>query len=81
MLDEIFEESSVAQYLMEKGQETGRRQMALDMARMALESRFGMLAEDLLAALNTADEAALRDVVAHIGTDSLEQARARLGIV
>ena len=80
MLDEIFEESSVAQYLMEKGQEEGRRQTARDMARMALESRYGTLAEDLLAALNAADEAALRDVVAHIGTDSLEQARARLGL-
>lgn len=76
MLGEIFEESSVAQWLMEKGQEEGRRQMV----RAALEGRFGTLSEDLLAALNAADEAALRDVVAHIGTDSLEQARSRLGL-
>jgi hypothetical protein len=61
---------------MEKGQEEGRRQMV----RAALEGRFGTLSEDLLAALNAADEATLRDVVAHIGTDSLEQARARLGL-
>jgi predicted transposase YdaD len=91
MLDEIFEESSVAQWLIERGRkegseqgrdegrEEGRRQMARDMARMALESRFGTLSEEMLAALNIADEAALRDVVAHIGTDSLEQARSRLG--
>lgn len=41
--------------------------------------KIGTLCEETLAALNGADEAALRDVVAHIGTDSLEQARSRLG--
>ena len=84
MLDEIFEESSVAQWLIERGRkegsEKGRRQMARDLARLALEGRFGTLHEDLLAALNAADETVLRDVVAHIGTDTLEQARARLGL-
>ena len=45
---------------------------------MALESKFGALSDDLLAALNTADQETLEDIVTHISADTLEQARARL---
>jgi predicted transposase YdaD len=59
-----------------KGKAEGMRQMA----RVALEGRFAPLTADVLAALQTADEATLRDVVAHVASDSLEQMRARLGL-
>lgn len=88
MLDEIIEESSVAQWLIERGRkegsakarEEGREEGRRQMVQAALEGRFGSLPEDMLAALNAADEAILRDVIAHIGNDTLEQARSRLGL-
>jgi hypothetical protein len=50
------------------------------MTQVALEGRFGTLSADLLAALETASPETLEDIVAHISTDTLEQARARLGL-
>jgi predicted transposase YdaD len=87
-MDEILQESSYAQYLLqrgraegrEEGREEGQREMAGRMAQLALEGRFGTLSEDLLAAVRMADEAVLREIVAHIGTDSLQQVRQRLGM-
>jgi len=49
-------------------------------AQAALEARFGPLEADIQAALNTADEATLKALAAHISTDSLEEMRARLGL-
>ena len=88
MLRDLLRESSVAEALREegkaegeaKGKAEGMRQMAQQMAQVALEGRFGPLAADVLAALRTADEAALQEVVAHVAGDSLEQMRARLGL-
>ncbi|MGH2516843.1 MAG: hypothetical protein ACRDHP_14410 [Ktedonobacterales bacterium] len=83
-MEDIFLESSLGQYLIQQGREEGReegqRQMARGMAQVALEGRFGPLNADVLAAVNAADEAVLRDIVAHIGTDSMEQVRKRLGV-
>jgi phage-related tail protein len=76
MIDDLLRESSIAQLFMEQDREEGERQMA----RLALEGRFGALGEDVLAALGSAGEAALRDLVAHVSTDTLEQARGRLGL-
>ncbi|HEV2461565.1 MAG TPA: hypothetical protein VGS80_24685 [Ktedonobacterales bacterium] len=73
MIDYLLRESSIAHLFMEQDREEGERQMA----RLALEGRFG---EDVLAALGSAGEAALRDLVAHVSTDTLEQARGRLGL-
>lgn len=47
------------------------------MARRALEKRFGQLSEDLLAAIQNADEATLEEV---IGSETLEEARTHLGL-
>ena len=80
MIDELLRESGIAQLFIEQGREEGREEGERQMARLALEGRFGALSEDMLAALGSADEATLRDLVAHIGTDTLEQARARLGL-
>ena len=46
----------------------------------ALEGRFGALDADALAAIEAAQEDPLMAVVAHVSVDSLEQARARLGL-
>jgi hypothetical protein len=73
MIDYLLRESSIAQLFMEQDREEGERQMA----RLVLEGRFG---EDVLAALGSAGEAAPRDLVAHVSTDTLEQARGRLGL-
>jgi len=54
--------------------------MARRMARIALEGRFGPLSDDLLAALQKADEATLRELVGHVSTETPEQVRARLGL-
>jgi hypothetical protein len=64
--------------ILAKKKAEGMREMAQRMARRALESKFGALSDDVLAALDTADQETLEDIVAHISADTLEQARARL---
>lgn len=76
MIEEIWEESSYGEAV----QTHARKKMAREMAQLALESRFGKLDEDILAALKPADEATLKALVAHSSTDTLEQVRARLGL-
>lgn len=94
MGEEILKESTYVEVLIEKwepvilakreaegearGKAEGMREMAQRMARRALESKFGTLSDDVLAALDTADQEALEDIVAHISADTLEQTRARL---
>jgi hypothetical protein len=72
MIDDLLNESSVADAFIEEGE---RR-----MARAALEGRFGPLSEEVLAALQHADEATLQDLVAHVTDETMEQVRARLSI-
>ncbi|HLJ82434.1 MAG TPA: hypothetical protein VKT52_13165 [Ktedonobacterales bacterium] len=72
VIDEILKESSIAEVFREEGM---RRTV-----HIVLEGRFGPLADDLLAAINGADEAALEQVAAHAATDTLEQIRERLGL-
>jgi hypothetical protein len=72
--DEIFGEDR-----REQGREQGMREMARSMAETAWEGRFGPPAEEVRSALQRADVDALKALVAHIATDSIEQARARLG--
>jgi hypothetical protein len=69
MIEEIWKESSFAEAVTEI---TARR-----MARAALEKRFGPLSEDVLTAIQAADEATLEEVV---GSLTLEEARAHLGL-
>ncbi|HLV99250.1 MAG TPA: hypothetical protein VKT82_11310 [Ktedonobacterales bacterium] len=59
-----------------KGMAKGMRKMA----QVALEGRFGALSDDMLAALEASSQETLEDIVGHISTDTLEQARARLGL-
>jgi len=47
---------------------------------VALEGRFGSLSEDVRTAVATTDETTLRELMAHLTTESLEQVRARLGL-
>ena len=63
-----------------RGKAEGKNEEMRRMARIALEGRFGPLSDDLLAALDQADEAICEAIVAHITTDTPEQVRARLGI-
>ena len=72
MIDDLLKESSVVSAFLDEGM---RR-----MVRVVLEGRFGPLADDLLSAINKADEATLEQIGAHATTDSLEQIRKRLGL-
>jgi hypothetical protein len=88
MVDELLKESGVLELLAQemaveaaaeaeiKGKLEGERQMA----RVALEGRFGTLGGDILAAIEAADEATLRVLVGNVTSDDLQQARARLGL-
>jgi len=78
MSTELIEGSSLYQQWVAKGREEGERTALRDSARLALTSRFTSLPDDILQALEQADAAQLRDVLAHIGSDTLEQVRARL---
>lgn len=72
MLDELIAESPLA--------ELWKEQAKRELARDALEGRFGSLPEDIVAAVQEADEATVRALVRHISTDTMEQVRERLGL-
>lgn len=76
LMREIWKESSYKDAV----RDYARKKTAREMARLALEGRFGTLSDDMLAAIRAADMAALKKVIAHITSDTLEQARARLGL-
>ncbi len=84
MVDELWEASSMGREYYEALKAEGRAERASagmrKMARVALEGKFGTFPEDMLAALEIADEAALVTVVGHIASDTLEEPRARLGL-
>lgn len=84
MVNELWQHSSVAQALKEEGREEGRAEgraeATHDLARLALEGRFGELSTDLLEALGRADEATLRELIKRVARDSLEQIRTLLGL-
>lgn len=76
MIDDLLNESSVADAFIEEGE----RRMARRMALAALGGRFGPLSEEVIAAIGTADEATLQEIVAQVATETLEQVRTRLGM-
>lgn len=80
MIDDIFRASSVSEIFLEEGEAKGRLAATRRLARVALEGRFGALPEDVLVGIEAAQEDALVAVVAHVTTDSLDEARARLGL-
>lgn len=88
VIHDIWKESSFAEAayeifhdeLVAEGKAEGELTGARELARVALEGRFGTLSEDMLATLTTADQQTCRDIVAHLTTDTLDEARARLGL-
>lgn len=76
MINDLLNESSVADAFIEEGE----RRMARRMTQAALEGRFGTLSADVIVAINTADETTLQGIVAHVATETLEQVRRRLGL-
>ncbi len=89
MIDDLLRESGVAEYFrqeaLKEGKEAGMREGLREgmqkMVIVALEGRFGAVADDLRAAVNQADEATLEAVMAHITTETLDQLRERLGLL
>jgi predicted transposase YdaD len=88
MSTEFLEEFPLYHYLMAKaeargearGKAEGKAEGLREATRLGLENRFGPLNTEMQTALSQADEAALKDILAHIATGSLEQLRARLGL-
>lgn len=79
MMKELCKVSSVTRTAFAEGREEGRTEEACRMAQLVLERRFGTVGQDLLEALNRAQEATLEELVLE-NTWSLEQIRARLGL-
>lgn len=63
-----------------EGKEQGIAEAMRAMVQRTLEGRFTTLDADLLAAITTASEATLNEVITHVATDSLAQIRARFGL-
>ncbi len=85
MVNELWKESSAAQILLEegeaKGRVEGRAEEARKIARAVLTRRFGPPAEEVLAAIDAADEATLLEIIENMSSgESLEQVRTRLGV-
>ena len=72
MSSDILRESGLVKPILD--------QSARRMAIAALKLRFDPLPEDVVAAVNAADEATLQDLVEHASAETLEQLRKRLGV-
>lgn len=76
MLDELLRESSFYDVVYEEGKAEG----VLEGLRAVLESRFGVLPTDMLAALAALDQPTLMELLRHAASDTLEQLRGRVGL-
>lgn len=76
MLDELLRESSFYDVVYEEGKAEG----VLEGLRAVLESRFGVLPADMLAALAALDQPTLMELLRHAASDTLEQLRGRVGL-
>jgi hypothetical protein len=76
MIDELLRESSVARLFIDEGRTEGLRESV----RIVVAGRFGAPDAQLQRAIEQADRATLETVLAHIGSDTLEQARSRFGL-
>jgi hypothetical protein len=72
MSSDILRESGLVKPILD--------QSARRMAIAALKLRFDPLPQDVVAAVNAADEATLQELVEHASNQSLDQLRARLGL-
>jgi hypothetical protein len=80
MSTEIIEKSAFYQEALVKGVEQGKVEGIRDAAFVTLRGRFGELPPDLLSAISEASSDVVLDVLAHAGTETLEQVRSRLGL-
>lgn len=72
MSSDILRESGLVKPLLDES--------ARKMALAALKLRFDPVPDDVVAAVHTADEATLQDLVEHASGETLEQIRKRLGV-
>jgi len=80
VLKDLWEQSSLGKALEVIAEERARLDTLHDAIRVVLNTRFGMLPDDLVGAIDNADEAASRIILARIGADTLEQIRALLNL-
>jgi len=80
IIDELVRQSSLFELAKEEGKLEGKLEGGRAMVRVFLQGRFGAPHDDLIAALDAADEAMLHEIGMHAATESLEQLRARLGL-
>jgi len=80
LINELWKHSSTAQELAAEKLAEGRTEARREDARLVLEERFTTLSEDIIQAINQADEPTLREVIKHAYSDSLEQLEVRLGL-
>lgn len=78
----LLDESPLFQSKMREacagGVAEGRAEGLRDAVRLAFEARFGPLGAEMLAALSAAGEAAPRDAITHLASDTVDQLRVRL---
>lgn len=77
MSTDLLKDSPLYQSLVREAVREARMDAKRELAQAVLERRFGPLSQDVLQALNTADETTLSAAGA---SDTLEQARAHLGL-
>ena len=80
MLKDLWEQSSLGKALEVIAEERGTLKANRNSIRVVLTSRFGELPDDLLSAIQIADETTCEIVLARVGTDTLEQIRALLNL-
>lgn len=78
-LKEVLAEM-LREQIHEEALQEGRHEGMRESIRVVLDARFGPLDEALSSAIQRADEAALKDILAHAATDTAEQLRQRLGV-
>lgn len=83
MVEDLWKASSLTSTAYAEGEAEGEvrgeRKGLREAIQGVLESRFGLLSQEVTQALNRADEATLKRLVTHVASDTLEQVRQRLG--
>lgn len=80
MSTEIVEKSALYQLWTQQGREQGKQEGLREATTLTLRARFGELPQDIAEALAHASSATLEALLLNITTDTLEQARQRLGL-
>ncbi len=80
MSNEILESSPLYQLWYREATEKAAAQATRNALLVVLHNRFGELPPVVTEAIASADAAALQRVLEHVGTDTLEQVRQRLGV-